>query len=169
MTRRWASKDKKIICAKHKRLKAYDFHRLSGRTVYLNTGVIRERKIFHHMYSMWDFPGGSVVKNSPAMQEIRVWSLSQEDPLEKGMATHSSILAWEMLWTEEPGRLQSVGSERVRHYLATKQKCMWSLYNWAVLQSHKIVIIKASPNPKVGTSRAKVRTGIMSQRQRAKK
>ena len=61
------------------------------------------------------FPGGSVVKNLPAMQETQVQSLGQEDPLEKAMATHSSILAWEVPWTEEPGGLQSMGSQRVRH------------------------------------------------------
>ena len=55
------------------------------------------------------------------MQQMQVWSLGQEDPLEKEMATHSSILAWEIPWTEEPGRLQSVGSQRIIHYLATKQ------------------------------------------------
>ena len=55
------------------------------------------------------------------MQEPWVWSLGQEDPLEKEMATHSSILAWEIPWTEEPGGLQSVGSQRIVHYLATKQ------------------------------------------------
>ena len=69
-------------------------------------------------------PDGSDIKDSTCNAGGRVRSQGQEDPLEKGMATHSSILAWEMLWTEEPGRLQSVGSERVRHYLATKQKCM---------------------------------------------
>ena len=54
-------------------------------------------------------PGGSVVKNSPAVQETRVQSLGREDPLEEGMATHSSIPAWRIPWTEEPGRLQSTG------------------------------------------------------------
>ena len=49
------------------------------------------------------------VKNQPAMQETQVQSLDQEDPLEKGMATHSSILAWRILWTEEPSGLQSMG------------------------------------------------------------
>ena len=53
------------------------------------------------------------VKNLPAMQETQVWSLSREDPLEKEMATHSSIFAWEILWTEEPGRLQSMGSQEL--------------------------------------------------------
>ena len=55
------------------------------------------------------------VKRLPTMQETRFQSLSGEDPLEKEMATHSSILAWEILWTEEPGRLQSMGSQRVGH------------------------------------------------------
>ena len=55
------------------------------------------------------------VKNLPAMQEMQVQSLGQEDPLEKGMATHSSILALKTPWTEEPGRLQSMGSQRVGH------------------------------------------------------
>ena len=53
------------------------------------------------------------LKNLPAMQETWVQSLDWEDPLEKGMATHSSILAWRIQWTEEPGRLQSMGSQRV--------------------------------------------------------
>ena len=56
-----------------------------------------------------------MVKNLPAMWETWVQSLGQEDPLEKGMATHSSILAWRILWTEEPGRLQSRGSQGVGH------------------------------------------------------
>ena len=54
---------------------------------------------------------GSVVKNLPAKQEIWVRSLGQEDPLEKEMATHSNILAWEITWTEEPGGLWSTGSQ----------------------------------------------------------
>ena len=56
-----------------------------------------------------------MVKNLPAMQETRVRSLGQEDPLEKGMTTHSCILAWRIPWTEEPGGLQSMGSHRVGH------------------------------------------------------
>ena len=56
-----------------------------------------------------------VVKNLRAIQKSQVRSLGREDPLEKGMATHSSILAWEIPWTEEPGGLQSMGSQRVRH------------------------------------------------------
>ena len=56
-----------------------------------------------------------LVKNPPAMQETWVQSLGWEDPLEKEMATHSSILAWRIPWTEEPGGLQSMGSLRVGH------------------------------------------------------
>ena len=55
------------------------------------------------------------VKGLSAMQETRVRSLGQEDPLEKEMATHSSTGAWKIPWTEEPSRLQSVGLQRVRH------------------------------------------------------
>ena len=63
-----------------------------------------------------------MVKNPPAKQETWVQSLGQEDPLKKKMTTHSSILAWEITWTEEPGRLQSVRSERVGHNLVTNQQ-----------------------------------------------
>ena len=56
-----------------------------------------------------------LVKNLSAMQETWVRSLGWEDPLEEGMVTHSSILAWRMLWTEEPGRLESMGSQTVEH------------------------------------------------------
>ena len=64
------------------------------------------------------------VKNLPEMQETQVPSLGQEDPLEKGMATHSSILAWRIPGTGETGGLQSMGSQSVRHYLATRQQKM---------------------------------------------
>ena len=56
-----------------------------------------------------------MVKRLPAMWETQVPSLDQEDPLEKEMATHSSTLAWKIPWTEEPGRLHPMGSQRVRH------------------------------------------------------
>ena len=55
------------------------------------------------------------VKNLPAMQDTWVRLLGWEDPLEEGMATHSSILAWGIPWTEEPGGLQSIGSKKIRH------------------------------------------------------
>ena len=56
------------------------------------------------------------------MQEMQVRSLGQEDPLEEGMATHLSVLAWEIPWTEDPGGLQSIGLQRVRHDLVTKEQ-----------------------------------------------
>ena len=61
------------------------------------------------------FSGDSAVKSPPAMLETQVQSLHQEDPLEKEIATHSSILAWRIPWTEEPGGLQSMWSQRVGH------------------------------------------------------
>ena len=61
-----------------------------------------------------------MVNNLPAMQETQVRSLAQKDPLEEGMAAHSSILAWKIPWAEEPGRLQSTGSQRVEHNWVTK-------------------------------------------------
>ena len=63
---------------------------------------------------MEGFPGGSAGKES-AVQETRVQSLAWEDPLEKGMATHSNILSWRLPWTEGLGGLQSMGSQRVGH------------------------------------------------------
>ena len=63
--------------------------------------------IYIYIYTLW--------KNLPAMQETQVWSLGQKTPLEKGMTTHSSILAWRIPWTEEPGGLQSMGLQRVGH------------------------------------------------------
>ena len=70
------------------------------------------------LLAIWGFPGGSAVKNLPAMQETQetqVRSRGWEDPLEESMATHSSTLAWRSPWTEEPGGLQSMGSQRVRY------------------------------------------------------
>ena len=67
------------------------------------------------LFSGWGIPGGSMVKHPPAIQETQVLSLGREDPLEEGMATPSSILAWRIPWTEEPGGLLSMGWQRVRH------------------------------------------------------
>ena len=70
----------------------------------------------HKSYMNMGFPWvAQMVKNLPVMRESRVQSLGWEDPLEAGMATHSSIPAWRIPWTEEPGRLQSMGLQRVRH------------------------------------------------------
>ena len=63
-----------------------------------------------YLLELMSFPGGS--ENPPAMKEMRFWSMGQEDPLEKEMATHSSVLAWDIPWTEEPDGLQSMGSQK---------------------------------------------------------
>ena len=67
-------------------------------------------RLVNYMIYIQGFPCGSATENLPAMQEARVRSLDGDDLLEKEMATHSSILAWEILGTEKPGRLQSMGS-----------------------------------------------------------
>ena len=81
-----------------------------------------------------------MVKNLPAMQETLLWSLSQEDPLEKGMATHSSILAWRIPWTEEPGGLQSMGSQRVGHD--------WPINTHIHTHTHSFITLLDSPPEK---------------------
>ena len=68
-----------------------------------------------HMYYIWASLVAHMVKNLHAMQETQFRSLGGEDPQEKGMATHSSVLAWKIPWTEEPGGLQSMGSQSVGH------------------------------------------------------
>ena len=73
------------------------------------------------------FPGDSGGKNLPAMGEMCVQSLDQEDPLEKEMANHSSVLAWESPWTEEPGPW---GHIRIRHNLVTKQQGIGRQNQW---------------------------------------
>ena len=93
------------------------------------------------------FPGGSEVKCLPAMWETWVQSQGREDPLEKEMATHSSTLAWKIPWTKEPGRLQSKGSQRVRHDWATSLQgpvmsgwdfCIWEWYGGVDLLSRPV-------------------------------
>ena len=73
----------------------------------------------YYTHTHWTSLVAQSVKNLPATQETRVQSLDREDPLEKRMAALSSVLAWRTAWTEEPGRLQTTGSHRVRHNGAT--------------------------------------------------
>ena len=77
--------------------------------------IAREEKLMSGFKGQADSLLRATVKNLPAMQETQVWSLGQEVPLEKRIEIHSSFPAWRIPWTEEPGRLQSVGSQRVRH------------------------------------------------------
>ena len=81
-----------------------------------------------------------VVKNLPAIQETQVLSLGLEDPLEKGVATHSSILAWRVLWTEEPGGLYSMGSQRVEYDWAT------NTYLVHICQCHSLTLSHPLPS-----------------------
>ena len=67
----------------------------------------------HNIVYIWGFPSGSADKNAPAVQETWVRSLGWEDALEEGMVTHSSILAWKIPWTEEPGGLSSMGLQEL--------------------------------------------------------
>ena len=77
-----------------------------------------------------------MVKKMPAMQETQVQSLGQEDPLEKGMSTHSSILAWRIPWTEEPGRLHSWGCKRdMTEQLSTHINILKSLGKYSIIVS----------------------------------
>ena len=104
--------------------------RQASGTLYGNQRQVGKHEL--ELMSCWSvtadsrLPRCSAAKNKAARQETQVWSLDQEDPLEKGMATHSSILAWRISWTEEPGRLQSMGSQRVRHGCS----------NWARTHTH---------------------------------
>ena len=79
--------------------------------------------VFDFDLVVWASLVAQTVKNLPAMQETLVWSLGWEDPLEKGMATHSSILAWKILWTEGPGGLQSMELQRVGHDYQKRYGC----------------------------------------------
>ena len=92
------------------------------------------------------------LKRLPGMRETRVRSLGREDPLEKEMATHSSILAWRIPWREEPGRLQSMGSPRVGHDWATSltHSSLTSSVKWVCSHDHSIVLEKAM-TPHSGT------------------
>ena len=71
-----------------------------------------------------------MIKNPPAMQETQIWSLGEEDTLEEGMATLSSILTWRIPWTEEPGGLQSTRLQKVEHDWVTKNKDILWLRNY---------------------------------------
>ena len=95
-----------------------------------------------------------MVKNLPAMWETQVRSLGQEDPLEKGMVTHSSVLTWRIPWTEEPGGLQSMGLQRVRHYWATtlslkirEFKCDRALHYWDSQSQRAYLLEMSNFNP----------------------
>lgn len=77
----------------------------------------------------WGFPGGPAVKSPSAVQEMQVQYLGWEDPPVEETATYSSILSWEVPWTEEPGRLQSLRSQRIRpEWACMTQEYIWNLW-----------------------------------------
>ena len=102
------------------------------------------------------------------MRQTRVLSLGQEDPLEKEMATHSSILAWEIPWMEEPGRLQSMGLQRVGHDWATSLSLTYSYYKPFLLGKqlqncfHKISVRKHGDSQSWGTEGRGVKMWVHS-------
>ena len=96
-----------------------------------------------HLFSLV----AQMVKNLPEMHETQVWSLGREVPLEKGMATHSSIPAWRIPWTEEPGELQSTGWQRVGHDWVTNTSTFSSLY------THSSTTIKSKLKGTLGSEK----------------
>ena len=111
-----------------------------------------------HLHSR-GYPDAQTIKNLPAMQETKLQSLCQ-DSLEKGMATHSSILAWRMPWTEESGGLQSIGLQRVRHDWVTNT--LYHLHGWKHLHFMDFfVVLFVSLLKTAGTSSNEQHNSIM--------
>ena len=109
-------------------------------------------------------PVAQTVENLPVIQETRVQSLGQKDPLEKGMAIHSSILAWRISWTEKPGGLQSMGSQRVRHnWLLTRTHTHTHTHrkkkNWAFREGRKVSMYEED-HVSVGFELRRICTGL---------
>ena len=95
--------------------------------------------------TLWTSLVAQMVMNLSTMWETQVWSLIQKDPLQKGMATNVSILAWRIPWTDEPGRLQSVGSQRVRHNWETFTLRSFQTYDTIVLLTIVTMLYITSP------------------------
>ena len=105
--------------------------------LHVSSEFIRQLFVEHLLYAHLYQLVAEMVKNLPAMQETRVRSLGRQEPLEKEMATHSSILSWKIPWTEEPGRLQPTGSQRVGHNWVTftslhlvRAQCCFRCWTW---------------------------------------
>ena len=112
----------KRVCSPHVPVSHLVIHTTFKTFYYYYTCYAALWSLIYHYDSLRGFPASSVVKNLPVILEMLVWSLRQDHPLEKELATHSSILAWRIPWTEETGGLQSMGSQWVWHDLATKQQ-----------------------------------------------
>ena len=94
--------------------KIYSNH-INSNSIWVSFYIYEIQEHFIYVSIDWIFPVSQTVKNLPAIQETQVLSLGWKDPLKKGMATYSSILAWRIPWTEEPGGPQSMGSQRGGH------------------------------------------------------
>ena len=94
----------------------------------MNPLYIKHLFLFASIILLWTSLVAQTLKNLPAIQETQIRSLGEEDPLEKEIATDYSILAWRIQWTEDPGGLQSMGSQRVIHNLVTKQQQQKKLF-----------------------------------------
>ena len=118
----------------------HGFHEVAKR-------ITSHREVLGYLLPLGDWAPqlARMVKNLPVMQKARIWSLGWEDPLEKGMATHSSILAWRIPWTVEPGGLQSMGSHR--HDWVTGFKGNTSLDKGASLTKRGTFSMAWRPHP----------------------
>ena len=109
----------RLLQAQPNSIPDYSYHTIYGTVAGANSQGFRYLVLWSSTEWTYSFLWASLVtqmvKDLPAMWENLVWSLGQEDPLEKEMATHSSIVAWRISWTKEPGRLQFKGSQRFRH------------------------------------------------------
>ena len=95
-----------------------DYYRIEYSSLYYTVGPCWLSILYVVVCICWGFPGGSVIKNLPAMPEMQALSLGKEDPLKQEMPTYSRILAWKIPQTEEPGGLQSMGSQKSRTQLS---------------------------------------------------
>ena len=147
---------KNVLCwGKNNRNQGYDSCKCAHLHIHNTDSGPKIKTFYLSLYMFFlGFPDGSAVNNPNAMQEIWVWSLGQEDPLEKGMVTHSSVLAWEIPRTEEPGRLLSLESQRIGHDWATNTylhnigiRYFCTFLNGQLKSRHVKVCTSSSPSP----------------------
>ena len=113
-------------------------------------GISSGEGIGYPLQYSWASLVAQMIKNLPAMWETWVWTLAREDPLEEGTATHSSLLAWRIPWTEEPGGLQSMELQRVGHDWAIKHRTAATCGDHPLMETSQISISSCSyPLPRM--------------------